>query len=139
MWHIYYHCGGKQPPPGQPGSYQLLDQQSIPGLCQSLPSPGPHATRNHFPNLAPNLYWISNTIPYLQIFSYRIKVGTLSEKGASILKCTMEGYLCYVAHILSLWGETTPAWTTWVISTVGSTVNSRPMSEPTLPWTACNP
>ena len=90
-------------------------------------------------NLAPNLYWISNTIPYLQIFSYRIKVGTLSEKGASILKCTMEGYLCYVAHILSLWGETTPAWTTWVISTVGSTVNSRPMSEPTLPWTACNP
>ena len=57
---------------------------------------------------APGLEEIPNPITYLKMFSDRVRIGTLTENCASVHKCTMEGYLWYMAHIFYGVGNNNP-------------------------------
>ena len=47
--------------------------------------------------LDPYLRGVLNPIPYLHIFTDRVRVGTLEANGAGVKKRTAEVYLCDVA------------------------------------------
>ena len=65
--------------------------------CQSLASTNSCQKRLDFFScitLSPDLSGVSDPIPYLQIFTARVRVGTLEANGAGVKKRTAEVYLC---------------------------------------------
>ena len=58
--------------------------------------------------ITPDLSGVSEPIPYLQVFSDRVRVGALVDNGSGIKKCTIEGYLCDVEKIFASVGSKDP-------------------------------
>ena len=50
----------------------------------------------------PDLVAVADLIPYLQIFADQVSMVLMEAGRRFVQKCTVEGYICSVAHIFAV-------------------------------------